>query len=107
MDVETVKRFKKIRKEWKDKVKEIKSFCLHKLPDARVFVFGSVLTGSTHPLSDIDVLIVSEVFKNVKSRINFHVDLKERFGDDVFEFHLITPDKLPYFLKLARPIKEV
>jgi predicted nucleotidyltransferase len=52
-------------------------------------------------MSDIDMLIVSSEFKNIRKRIEIHSRLKLLFLDIPFEFHLITPEKFPLYKKMV------
>ena len=102
MNIKTVKEYEYYRKNWRDYSNRLKSEVLKVLPDAEVYVFGSVVRGNTHPTSDIDVLIVSREFKNIKKRIETHAQLRLLFLDIPFEFHLITPEKFPFYKKMAK-----
>jgi predicted nucleotidyltransferase len=76
-------------------------------PDGKIYVFGSTIKGGTHPTSDIDVLLVSNEFKNIRRRIEIHSMLKLEFLDAPFEFHLIFPEKFPFYKKMAKEMVEV
>ena len=107
MDLETLKRFEYYRQGWKSYMAQIKVTILKHCPDANLYVFGSIIKGGTHPTSDIDVLIVSNEFKNIRRRIEIHSKLKLQFLDAPFEFHLIYPEKLPFYKKMAKEMVEV
>jgi predicted nucleotidyltransferase len=107
MDLETLKRFEHYRQSWKSYLAEIKATILKYCPDGKLYVFGSIIKGGTHPTSDIDVLIVSKEFKNIKRRIEIHSKLKLAFLDAPFEFHLIYPEKFPFYKKMAKEMVEV
>lgn len=107
MDIEILKRYENYRKGWKSYLDNIKSTILTHCPDGKVYAFGSVIKGSTHPTSDIDVLIVSKEFLNIKKRIEIHSELKLQFLDAPFEFHLIHPEKFPFYKKMAKEMVEV
>jgi predicted nucleotidyltransferase len=107
MDLETIKRFEHYRQSWKIYLTQIKTMISNDCSDARVYVFGSTIKGGTHPTSDIDVLIVSKEFKNIKRRIEIHAKLKLEFLDIPLEFHLIRPEKFPFYKKMAKEMVEV
>jgi predicted nucleotidyltransferase len=107
MDLETIKRFEHYRQSWKIYLAQIKTTILSYCSDGKVYVFGSTIKGGTHPTSDIDVLIVSKEFKNIKRRIEIHAKLKLEFLDAPFEFHLIYPEKFPFYKKMAKEMVEV
>ena len=107
MDTETIKKYEHYRENWKFYLTEIKSLILNLCPDAEVYIFCSVIKGNTHPTSDIDVLMVSAEFKNIRKRIETHAKLKLHFMDAPFEFHLIYPDKFPFYQKMAKEMVKV
>jgi len=66
----------------------------------RVFVFGSVVRGDyCIGLSDIDVAIVSEDFKNREKKLRIYNVLYEKYFDSPIEFHLLTPQQWEFFLR--------
>ena len=105
--METLKIYEHYRANWKKYLTDIKSVVLDPCPDAELYIFGSVVKGNTHPTSDIDVLIVSSEFKDIKKRIEVHSKLKLSFLDAPFEFHLIHPDKFPFYQKMAKEMVKV
>lgn len=68
-------------------VKEI----IHEIdPDARIYVFGSIVKGRYTAVSDIDILVITErieqrfrmkveVYKRVEAPIELHVTTSEKF----------------------------
>ncbi len=109
MDPEIIQIYENYRKNWKKIAKEIKAYLEseRKLKDLKIFVFGSTVTGKTHPLSDIDILIVSNAFEDIETRINIHTELKMKFGSVALEFHLIPYDKLDFYKKMAKEMVEI
>jgi len=103
MNLETIKVFEVYRTNWKKYSKEIKA----ELNDTEVYVFGSVIKGNTHPASDIDILLVSESFIDIKTRIKTHANLKLKYLDAPFEFHLIEPDKFPLYKKMIKELVKI
>ncbi len=73
------------------------------LPDARVYLFGSVVEGRIHPLSDIDVAIVS---KNAPKKVSEIAKLKlkvlEGFEFSPFELHILTEEEWEFYKKFVR-----
>jgi len=88
---------------WREYVNEIKKFVEEKLGgDIEVIVFGSVVRGDyTIGLSDIDILIVSEKFKNHDIKYKILGDLLVKYGG-IFEFHLVTPEEKKFYLKFIK-----
>jgi predicted nucleotidyltransferase len=107
MVIETLERYEHYRTNWEKYLTEIKSMLLNLCPDAEIYVFGSIVKGNTHPTSDIDVLAVSTEFKNIRKRIDTHSKLKLLFPDAPFEFHLIYPEKFPFYQKMAKEMIRV
>ena len=76
------------------KVKKIASKIL-KDKKLRVIIFGSVMRGDFTPLSDLDMLIISDkVKRESKELAKLRVKLKEGLGDFFapIEFHVVTPE---------------
>ncbi|MGH7800369.1 MAG: nucleotidyltransferase domain-containing protein [Thermodesulfobacteriota bacterium] len=107
MDIETLTNYERYRTNWKKYVSQIKSEVIKLCSDTEVYIFGSVVKGNTHPTSDIDVLLVSVEFKNIKKRIETHSKLKLLFLDAPFEFHLIYPEKFPFYKKMAKEMVKI
>lgn len=88
---------------WREYANEIKNFVEKELgEDVEVIVFGSVIRGDyAVGLSDIDVLIVSEQFKNRDIKYKILGNLLIRYGG-VFEFHLVTPEEKRFYMKFIK-----
>mgnify|MGYP001774323009 CR=1 FL=1 len=85
------------RKEYFDNyltyVREIKNRAEKILKEVKVFVFGSVVHGDYTPMSDIDILIVSnDVPENIIEQARIKVLLTEGFKPGIFQIHLVKPD---------------
>jgi len=55
---------------------KIKSVVREEIPDAKVYLFGSRVTGKTHEESDWDILVIT--------LINVNRDLKDRIREKLF-----------------------
>ena len=88
---------------WREYVNEIKRFVNRRLgEDVEIIVFGSVARGDyTIGLSDIDILIVSEKFKNYDIKYEILGELILKYSG-VFEFHLVTPKEKRFYLKFIK-----
>lgn len=88
-----------------EKIKKmVKSVC----KDAEVFVFGSVLKGDySVGLSDIDVAIVSETFKNRKEKLKVLDILLEEFFFSPFEFHVLTKKEWEFYKRFIDKMEKV
>ncbi len=57
----------------------------------KVYLFGSIVNGDYSPgLSDIDIAIVSNDFKDRRKKLEIYDLLFERYFDSPLEFHLLT-----------------
>jgi hypothetical protein len=76
-----------------DTAREVKEL-VNREVEARVFVFGSVVRGDyCIGLSDIDIAIVSEDFKNREKKLRIYDVLYKKYFDSPIEFHLLTPQQ--------------
>ena len=58
---------------------------------AEVYIFGNVVTGELSPgLSDIDIAVVSDEFKDKRIRLKVYGVLLEKYFYSLLEFHLLT-----------------
>jgi len=84
-------------------VDEIKSIAKKECPDAQVYVFGSVVEGDySIGLSDIDIAVVSEMFKDRDKKLEVFGKLTKIFFDSPFEFHVLTREQWENFKNFAR-----
>ena len=91
--IERKKERNKYVKNWLKYAKKIKKIAQENLAkDVKVYVFGSVIKGSFGPKSDIDIMIVSEKFKDPQKRSKFGGELLRKGFCQPFEFHFITPE---------------
>uniref|UniRef100_A0A7V5XHX1 Nucleotidyltransferase domain-containing protein n=1 Tax=Thermodesulfobacterium geofontis TaxID=1295609 RepID=A0A7V5XHX1_9BACT len=79
--------------EWGKKIKEIACELLGE--DVRVIIFGSIVKGEWTPVSDIDVLILSDRFsKSWEENRWIRTEIKKRIGPiSPFQIHLATPEE--------------
>jgi predicted nucleotidyltransferase len=72
--------------------KMIKKKAKELLDDAEVYVFGSVVRGNYNPMSDIDIMIVSEKFPdNIIEQAKIKAKILEDFEPGIFQIHLVKP----------------
>lgn len=99
----------KIVREWRQWVIKIADAIKIVLPDAEVYVFGSVIKGDSTGGSDIDLLVIS---KDLPKRALDRAKLKVKIEDAAnlpfyhpFEIHLSTPEEAElYFMKVGNNI---
>ncbi len=72
-------------------LEEIKEIVRKDLKDAEIYLYGSVVEGEySVGLSDIDVAIVSDAFKDRGKKLEFFGKITKEFFDSPFEFHVLT-----------------
>ena len=75
-------------------LKKIKSIIKRHDPNARVILFGSYIKGELRLDSDIDVLIVTDLGRDVNRRIKLRIEIAREIGDSTpFEIHIISHDE--------------
>lgn len=107
----TLKRFYRARHErylellrWREHLGELVAAVEEVLPEADVYVFGSLIRSEPTAGSDIDVLIVSDDFPAL-NRHEIAVEIEERLSYPLlFEMHLIPPQKLPWYSRHAEEL---
>jgi predicted nucleotidyltransferase len=73
--------------------------------DARVYVFGSVLTGRYTAASDIDILIVADIGRDVADRLKAEI---YRSVDAPVEVHVATPEQFErWYRRFVDRLEEV
>ncbi len=72
-------------------VEEIKAVVRKRDQLAKIILFGSYIKGDMKPDSDIDVLVITELAKNVDERVKLRMEVKRRIGElTPFEIHIVT-----------------
>ena len=98
--IDFFKNYKKIAKEIKELV--------NKYVNAKIYVFGSVVKNEhCIGLSDIDIAIVSEDFKDRNIRLKIYDILFSKYFESPLEFHLLTPEKWNLYLKFIDKFEEI
>jgi len=98
-------------REWRSYVAKIADSARRILPDARIYVFGSVVRGEATGGSDVDVLIVS---KGVPRGNIGRAELRERIEllsglplHHPFEIHLVSEDEAEWYFARVEGIVEI
>jgi len=88
-----------------NKIKEI----LNKnLKEYKIYLFGSYVRGDySIGLSDIDIAIVSEEFKDRDKKLEVFGILIKEFFNSPFEFHLLTNEQWEFYKRFIDKYKEV
>ena len=83
---------------FRDVAREIKKI-VSKYVEARVYVFGSVVRGDySIGLSDIDIALVSDEFRDRSKRLMIYDILFDKYFDSPIEFHILTPERWRLYL---------
>jgi len=72
-------------------------------PDAKVYVFGSVVRGEATAMSDIDILVVT---KMIERKYEMMVKVYKAVEEPV-ELHIVTEDLLERWYKRFIPVEEL
>ncbi|WP_456330147.1 nucleotidyltransferase domain-containing protein [Archaeoglobus sp.] len=108
--IETVKRFKELRKNYAENVKRIKDLAKEVFGEnlLSVYVFGSVVEGSEHPMSDVDVAVVLSKKADEEERMELYRSVRETFGLHPFEIHVITSEEWEkWYKRFVRKFVEI
>ncbi len=85
-------------KRWRKVAEEVRAMVREKVPEASVYVFGSVIRGDfSTGLSDLDVAIVSPAFEDRDLKLSIYDLLFEKYFSLPIEFHLLTPEKWKFY----------
>ncbi len=92
-------------REWREWVRRIARVARELIPDAEVYVIGSIIRGDYTGGSDVDVLIVSpNAPKTLLSRAKVKVLIEERLNlphYHPFEIHVLRPEEAEAYLRRA------
>jgi len=92
-------------REWRAWARRIAGAARELLPDAEVYVTGSVVRGDYVAGSDVDILIVSpSVPDEARERARVKVMIEERLDLPYyhpFEMHLVKPEEAEAYLRRA------
>lgn len=107
-----IKIFEKRKRYFENKdfyLKLIKDRAIKTLPDAKIYLFGSVVEGNYHPaVSDIDVAVVSqEIPDDAGERAKIRLKLKEGFEFSPFEVHLLTLKEWEFYKLFIEKFEEI
>lgn len=99
---------RKLLENWRTIVKKMAAAFKEILPDAEVYVFGSVIEGRATGGSDVDVLVVSDMIPKVPhGRAEVKVAVIERLGLPLhhpFEIHIVSRDEAEWYRKHVKKL---
>ena len=95
--------FQNLKREYIKVARRVKGIVHSIDPDAKVYVFGSVVRGEATALSDIDILVVT---KMIERKYEMMVKVYKAVEEPV-ELHIVTEDLLERWYKRFIPVKEL
>ncbi len=95
IQIEIVKKFRELRRDYIKNVRKIKELAREIFGEKllSVYVFGSVVEGEEHPMSDVDVAVVLSEKAGEDERMKLYRKVRESFGLHPFEIHVITSEE--------------
>jgi predicted nucleotidyltransferase len=107
--VERSLRFSQMRSKYKDLLRQFKAELEHLLQSPfRMLVFGSVVEGRSGPTSDIDVMVISDEFRELEKRLKTYDLARRVFGSPhPFELHLITQGEFEWYRRFVSRYEEI
>lgn len=92
LQLETLREWRKYRENPIHYAEKIKQVARRLDPKAKVLIFGSYAENRARPDSDIDVLVITKLAADAKSRIKLRIQIAKEIGVSTpFEIHIITP----------------
>ena len=88
--VKEARRAKQYLDNYLEVAKEVKRVVVKLLPEADVYVFGSVVEGKATPASDIDILVVAPE-TTLEERAVIRAEVVKKLDNPPVELHFATP----------------
>ena len=108
--IEFLKEKREFLLNWRDYLGKIKQAVKELLPDAEVFVFGSILK-EWYGGSDVDILVVSNLIpEKLTERSEMKVDIYEKAGLPFyhpFEIHLVNEKEQEWYKRHIDKIQKI
>ena len=95
--------FQNLKREYIKVARRVKGIVHSIDPDAKVYVFGSVVRGEATAMSDIDILVVT---KMIERKYEMMVKVYKAVEEPV-ELHIVTEDLLERWYKRFIPVEEL
>ena len=87
---------------------EIGKFLKGKVENFEIYVYGSILSDEfSIGLSDIDIAIVSDDFKDRDKKLEIFGELTKMFIDAPYEFHVLSREQWEFRRKFVKNFKIV
>ena len=104
--MDTARKRAQMVKEWKVYADKIAEAVRRVLPDAQVFVFGSVVRGDYIASSDVDILVISsKIPEGLFERGRIKAEIEKEAGLPYyhpFELHMVRPEEAEPYLRRIR-----
>lgn len=101
--MEVVRKFEEFRKDFIKHAREIKEIALENFGDASIYVFGSVMKGKYHPMSDVDLAVVVSRDVDESERIDFYRKIRKEFGIlHPYEIHILNREEWRVYEKFVK-----
>lgn len=89
-------------------LKEIKKIVGREVQDAEIYLYGSLIEGEySIGLSDIDVAVVTDTFKDREKKLSMFGTLTKTFIDSPFEFHTLTKEQWETYRRFVKKYKKI
>lgn len=92
-----------MRRDYLEIAKKVKEIALSIDPNARIYIFGSVVRGTSTAASDIDILIVTKI---IDQKYEIMVNVYKNVDENV-ELHVVTEEDLERWYKRFIPNEEL
>jgi len=87
--IKEARRVKQYLDNYLEVAKEVKRIVRALLPEAEVYVFGSVVEGKATPASDIDILVVASEI-TLEERAAIRAEVVKKLDNPPVELHFVT-----------------
>lgn len=102
LQIEVVREFERFRRSYKENAEKIKEIASRLFGDVEVYVFGSVVEGKVHPMSDVDIAVVVGR-ADEEERVRLYGEVRKTFGPlHPFEIHVLTEGEWMKYKKFIR-----
>ncbi|MCS7098122.1 MAG: nucleotidyltransferase domain-containing protein [Candidatus Methanomethyliaceae archaeon] len=92
-----------MKRDYLEIAKKVKEIVLSIDPNARIYIFGSVVRGTSTAASDIDILIVTKI---IDQKYEIMVNVYKNVDENV-ELHVVTEEDLERWYKRFIPNEEL
>ena len=77
-------------------------------PNAKIYLFGSVVEGRVHTHSDIDLAVVTDnAPKNVRELARIKVKILEGLDFSPFELHILSEKEWNFYKNFVKKFREI